>query len=284
MRQPLAKLARCAVVLSVLVSSACARQDAPATRPVRREVAVSDLIGHSPSEVAAVLIGKPVRDHGLFVSAVSREGGREVTVLDDGDLMRTGAACESIELDAGAGSDRVPIFRFVARRLVSVDLELIPPTYDAPTPNAPKAKILRSQCVRNPPTTLSDVGMGVAAAPLFVLSVPEAVKRRVQYFKGKAALSELLLGAPVPGGVAGFAGAHRAAVKTVNRADGTVDLQIDMGVRHLAPGDDGPYDLHVIVHDGRITRFAKGDLASGLPCRLDAIWLDCGPPDFWTGM
>lgn len=281
MLRSLAKLIQGVAALAVLSGSACARRDGPTPPPARRVIAVSDLIGRSPSEVAAALTGKRVQNHALFVSAASLEDGREVLFLDGEDLKRTSAACDNLDVDAGAGGDRVPLFRFVARRLASVDLALIPMTYDAPSPDAPTAKTLRSQCAMDRPMTLSDVGMVIAATPIFAASTPEAVKLKAQYFRGDTALSELSLGAPVPGGAPAFAGAHPSVVKAVSRADGALDLQIDMGLRHWAPETHGAFVIHVLVRDGRIVSFAKGYLAGGLACRLDGTKLHCQPPDFY---
>jgi hypothetical protein len=123
--------------------------------------------------------------------------------------------------------------------------------------------------------------MVVAATPLFAASTPEAIKLKAQYFRGNAALSELSLGSPVPGGAAAFASARPSVAKAVNRADGAIELQIDMGLRDWAPDTDGPFAIHVLVRDGRVVSFAKGYLAGDLACRLDWIKLHCQPPNFY---
>lgn len=281
MHRSLTKLIQGVAVLAVLSGSACARRDDLKPPPARRVIAVSNLIGRSPTEVAAALARKPVQNHGLFVSAAALEDGREVIFLDGEDLKRMGAVCNILDLDAGAGSDRVPLFRFVGRRLVAVDLALIPVTYDAPSPDAPTAKTLISRCTKYRPTSLSDVGMVIAATPIFAAVTPEAVKLRTQYLRGDAALSELSLGAPVPGGAAAFARARPSVAKAVIRTDGAIDLQIDIGLRHWAPETYGPFVIHVLVRNGRVVSLAKGYLAGDLACRLDGIKLHCQPPNFY---
>jgi hypothetical protein len=95
---------------------------------------------------------------------------------------------------------------------------------------------------------------------------------------GRAALAELKLGEPVPGGVEAFRARHAEVVRLASRAQGSVDLDIDMGERREIKVDDPDqaYGLHARIRDGRVVGFAKGPMLSYLPCSFTDRTLRCG--------
>jgi hypothetical protein len=283
MRQVLAKLVECVAVLAAPAGSASAAPASRATTPVWHEVAVSDLMGRSPLEVVSALGGKPPQPEALFVSAASVDGGKYVTILSEADVNAMGALCPRLLL-YGVSNGRMqpsPRLRFQEGRLLAVDVSPLPKTYDQSPPEAAKAEGLRWICraYSKPGMTANDAVMGLIGAPFIAASAAKSAWRKEQFQLGDAALSELTLGAPVPGGVAAFVAAHASSVKIVAGSDGTVDLQIDMGLRRWVrvADADSAYALHVAVRDGRAVRLAKGYLATSLPCQLAAFRLRCGP-------
>jgi hypothetical protein len=95
---------------------------------------------------------------------------------------------------------------------------------------------------------------------------------------GRSALAELKLGEPVPGGVESFTARHADVVRLAARAQGSVDLDIDMGERRPIKVDDPnlAYTLHARIRDGRVVAFSKGSMISYLPCSFTERTIRCG--------
>jgi hypothetical protein len=277
-QSPLAIFAAALCGIALLATAAPGRAT---DSPAMREVPVSGLIGLTPPEVFAALNDSKAPKDQPFVSAAWVDGDQLVTVLNSLDLTPIGEDCLMFGVVAGLPI-AAPRLRFQNGRLVLVDGSPLPHLYFDAASQATGVQAIRWRCApmrkRSTDEAARNTIANIMGAPFFLTEEAKSSVLKSRGMAGRAALAELKLGEPVPGGIEAFRRKHDDVVRIAFRSEGTVDLDVEMGERRSIQVDDADlaYTLHARVRDGRVVGFSKGYLISYLPCVLADRTIRCG--------